>query len=86
MSKLTLTPENLRILKTIYEDGPILVPELTNNLKMDRGKVEGCIATLVELSLIHREKSTSLERVLTNRGVQAKDKLAERQIINALID
>ncbi|MHA2253838.1 MAG: tRNA ligase subunit PheS family protein, partial [Candidatus Kariarchaeaceae archaeon] len=84
MSKQTLTPENLRILNTIYNHGPVLVPELTDNLNMDRGKVEGGIATLVELKLIHREKSTSLERTLTERGIQAKEKLAERQIINAL--
>jgi phenylalanyl-tRNA synthetase alpha chain len=86
MSQLELTPENLNVLKAISEHGPILVPELTEIVGLDRGKVEGCIASLVEQELVRRTQKTVTERILTQRGNTSKEALAERQIIKVLGD
>jgi phenylalanyl-tRNA synthetase alpha chain len=84
MSQLELTRENLNVLKAISEHGPILVPELTQILGLDRGKVEGCLANLIEQKLVRRKQKIVTERILTERGKSAKDGLAERQIIDVL--
>ncbi|MHA2168457.1 MAG: phenylalanine--tRNA ligase subunit alpha [Candidatus Kariarchaeaceae archaeon] len=86
MNQLELTLENLNVLKAISEHGPILVPDLTKIVGLDRGKVEGCLASLVEQKLVHRTQKNVTERILTERGRAAKNGLAERQIIDVLAD
>ena len=85
MSHLELTPDHLNVLTKISEFESILVPDLTQKLGMDRGKVEGCLATLIDLELIQRKQNSLLERRLTKRGLKAAKKgLSERQILEVL--
>ena len=84
MRETQLTPENLKILKAIVESNKIEVPHLAKTLKIDRGKLEGGVATLAEKKLISRKTITSSIHKLTNRGVEASKGLVEHKIIDML--
>ncbi len=85
--KLKLTPETLTVLRAIKDNGPILVPKLTRLVNLDRGKVEGCIATLEEKSLIKKADIRSIRHILTERGVNAaKFGLIEVKIVERLLE
>ena len=71
MKESKLTPHNLRILQKIVESKTIEVPKLAEELDMDRGRLEGGIATLVEKKLIDRKTKTTVLHNLTKRGKEA---------------
>lgn len=62
----------------------VAVPELTELLNIDRGTLEGGIATLVENNLIKREVNNYNLHKLTERGINASEGLIERILINSL--
>jgi phenylalanyl-tRNA synthetase alpha chain len=84
MSEITLKPVHLRILKMIASKGSVHVPELTNMLDIDRGTIEGGIATLVQHNLIRREVNNFTIHKLTERGIKANNGLIERLLIKSL--
>lgn len=86
MREIQLTPENLRILEVIVESKKIDVPKLVEELKIDRGKLEGAIATLAEEKLIARKTISTINHILTSRGVEANKGLVEHKIIELLSD
>ncbi len=86
MAKIVLNPVNYEVLERIIQDSPIDVPTLTNNLKMDRGRVEGAIANLVDMGLITREIRSEIIHSLTKRGKEANDGLVERRLLDNLLD
>ncbi|MCE7736723.1 MAG: phenylalanine--tRNA ligase subunit alpha [Candidatus Heimdallarchaeota archaeon] len=85
MKKTNLTPINLRILQSIVKSKTTEVALLAEKLNMDRGRLEGGIATLVENKLIDRVVKTTVFHNLTKRGIEASNGLVERKIINILI-
>lgn len=84
MKETKLTPNNLRILQSVVKSKIIEVPLLAEELKMDRGRLEGGIATLVENKLINREIQTTALHNLTKRGREASNGLVEGKIIGIL--
>ncbi|MFV2015398.1 MAG: hypothetical protein ACC656_08230, partial [Candidatus Heimdallarchaeota archaeon] len=84
MKESKLTPHTLRILQKIVESKTIEVPKLAKELDMDRGRLEGGIATLVEKKLIDRKTKTTVLHNLTKRGKEASKGLVERRIIDIL--
>ena len=84
MREIQLTPENLKILEAIIESKKIEVPKLVERLKIDRGKLEGAIATLAEEKLIARKTISTLNHILTERGLEASNGLVEHKIIDLL--
>ena len=85
MKETTLTPDNLTILKKIVASRDIEVPQLAKLMKMDRGKLEGGIAILVEHNLIDRKIQKIIIHKLTLRGTEACKGLVERKIISLLL-
>ena len=86
MRETQLTPENLKILKAIVESKKIEVPKLVVKLKIDRGKLEGGIATLIEEKLIIRKTLSTTNHILTERGVNASKGLVEHKILDLLTE
>ena len=81
---LKLNPVDLRVLNHIHDHGPILVPILSKELIIDRGRVEGSVATLLEKDLIDRDSNIITIHKLTERGNQANTGLIERLLIDKL--
>lgn len=86
MKETKLTPLNLRILQSIVKSKKIEVPQLAEKLNLDRGKLEGGIATLLDMKLIDRKTKTTVLHNLTNRGKEASKGLVERKIIDILVE
>ncbi len=86
MTIITLKPVHLRILKMIASKRSVHVLELTEMLNIDRGTIEGGIATLVENNLINRRVNNYNLHKLTERGVDASKGLIERILIKTLAD
>ncbi|MCY3410054.1 MAG: phenylalanine--tRNA ligase subunit alpha [Candidatus Heimdallarchaeota archaeon] len=84
MAKIVLTPVNHTVLTHILEMSPVEVPKLTESSKMDRGRIEGTIANLLEMGLIEREIRTEVVYTLTKRGIEAISGLIERKLIDGL--
>ena len=86
MSSETLTPETHKVLEKIHSVKQIDVEELTQTMKMDRGRIEGAIATLVEKKLVDRQTTQKVQYKLTSRGSIAANGLVERKIIDILLE
>ncbi|MHA2097771.1 MAG: phenylalanine--tRNA ligase subunit alpha [Candidatus Kariarchaeaceae archaeon] len=84
MKETTLTPVDKSILTAIVESKKIEVQDLAKKLKINRGKLEGGIATLIENKLIKRENIKTNVHKLTTRGEVASNGLVERKIIDII--